>query len=175
MTDPNRSDEPAVSFIQGHNAGHNAGDSAARFAAYLDALSTRTASDLEAQDGTLILTDASHAVQLVVELSSAQDRVIVVTPILSFPTDDPQGALAMRLLRINADRAALDGAVIAADGLRRQFVLIHELPLTLEPEDFAEAVEALMDLAAAVRVDANIVVPETAGTVALLLRRRGQA
>lgn len=148
---------------------------AARFAAYLDALSARTSAPLEPRDGMVVLTDAGHAVQLVVELTSAQDRVILVTPLMSFPGEESQGSLAMRLLRINADRGALEGAVIAADGLRRQFVLIDEQPLDLAPEAFADAVEALMALAAAIRADATAKAPAVPGTAALLLRRGSRA
>lgn len=144
--------------------------SAGRFNQLIAALSRRTATPLEARDGLLLLVDAGETVQLVVELSDAGDGVTIVARVMPVPQDDAGGALALRLLRFNADRAALDGAVIAADGQRRQFVLIHELSLDEEAEVLAGRIEALMDLAAVVRFDALGERSPGAGTAALLLR-----
>ncbi len=158
--------------------------SARRFNQLIAALSRRTATPLEARDGLLVLVDAGGTVQLVVELTDAGDAVAIVARVMPVPQEDAGGTLALRLLRFNADRAALDGAVIAADGLRRQFVLIRELPLADEAEAEAEAeadteaaaealagrIEALMDLAAIVRFDALGERSPGAGTAALLLR-----
>ena len=152
--------------------------SARRFNQLIAALSRRTATPLEARDGLLVLVDAGGTVQLVVELTDAGDAVAIVARVMPVPQEDAGGTLALRLLRFNADRAALDGAVIAADGLRRQFVLIRELPLADEAEADTEAaaealagrIEALMDLAAIVRFDALGERSPGAGTAALLLR-----
>ena len=160
--------------------------SARRFNQLIAALSRRTATPLEARDGLLVLVDAGGTVQLVVELTDAGDAVAIVARVMPVPQEDAGGTLALRLLRFNADRAALDGAVIAADGLRRQFVLIRELPLADEAEAVAVAeaeadteaaaealagrIEALMDLAAIVRFDALGERSPGAGTAALLLR-----
>ncbi|ANH67371.1 CesT family type III secretion system chaperone [Mitsuaria sp. 7] len=144
-----------------------------RFAQLLAALSRRTATPLEARDGLLVLIDSDEAVQLVVELASPGDRVVIVARVMSVPQEDPAGTLALRLLRLNADREALDGVVIAADGLR-QFVLIRELPLDQEAETLADAVEALLELAALVRAEApvdRVRGPRTA----TLLRANGSA
>ncbi|WP_377155166.1 type III secretion system chaperone [Roseateles sp. UC29_93] len=142
----------------------------ALFARLLAALSRRTASPLEAPDGLLVLLDGTDTVQLVVELSMAGDHVFLVARILPIPQQDAGGTLALRLLRLNADRPALGGAVIAVDGLRRQFVLIQQLPLDLEPEAFVDGVEAVLDLAAAVRADVAGDVRPPRGTAALFLR-----
>jgi hypothetical protein len=147
----------------------------ARFAQLLAALSRRTASPLEDRDGLLVLMDGNEAVQLVVELSGGGDSVMLVARVMAIPQEDPAGTLALRLLRLNADRDALDGAVIAADGLRRQFVLIRELQLDQEPEALADGVEALLELAAAVRAEAPGERPRVAGAAALLLRTHGVA
>lgn len=144
--------------------------SARRFSQLIAALSRRTATPLEARDGLLVLVDAGETVQLVVELSDAGDGVAIVARVMPVPQEDAGGTLALRLLRFNADRAALDGAVIAADGQRRQFVLIRELPLDEEAEALAGRIEALMDLAAIVRFDALGERSPGAGTAALLLR-----
>ena len=154
--------------------------SARRFNQLIAALSRRTATPLEARDGLLVLVDAGGTVQLVVELTDAGDAVAIVARVMPVPQEDAGGTLALRLLRFNADRAALDGAVIAADGLRRQFVLIRELPLADEAEAEADTeaaaealagrIEALMDLAAIVRFDALGERSPGAGTAALLLR-----
>lgn len=144
--------------------------SARRFSQLIAALSRRTATPLEARDGLLVLVDAGETVQLVVELSDAGDGVAIVARVMPVPQEDAGGTLALRLLRFNADRAALDGAVIAADGQRRQFVLIRELPLDEEAEALASRIEALMDLAAIVRFDALGERSPGAGTAALLLR-----
>jgi hypothetical protein len=141
-----------------------------RFTQLVVALSRRAAAPLEAQDGLLVLVDAGEAVQLVVELSDTGDNVVLIARVMSIPQHDPAGTLALRLLRFNADRGALDGAVIAADGLRRQIVLIRELSLDDEPETLAGHIEALLNLAAIVRADAAGDRSSGAGTAALLLR-----
>lgn len=144
--------------------------SSGHFSELLAALSKRTATPLEARDGLLVLIDAGEAVQLVAEMSETGDSVVLVARVMAIPQEDTGGALALRLLRFNADRAALDGAVIAADGLRRQFVLIREYPLDDDAEGLADRIEALMDLAAIVRSDAAGDRSFGAGTAALLLR-----
>lgn len=144
--------------------------SSTRFSQLIAALSQRTAHPLTSHDGLLVLVDAEDTVQLVVELSDTGDGVAVVARVMAIPAEDPGGALALRLLRFNADRASLEGAVIAADAVRRQFVLILECPLDADTEALAGRVEALMDLAAIVRSDAVGERSPGAGTAALLLR-----
>lgn len=144
--------------------------SSTRFNQLVAALSQRTATPLTSRDGLLVLVDDGDIVQLVVELSDTGDGVAMLARVMAIPTEDPGGTLALRLLRFNADRASLDGAVIAADAVRRQFALILECPLAADAEALAGRVEALMDLAAAVRSDALGERSPGAGTAALLLR-----
>jgi hypothetical protein len=146
-----------------------------RFSQLVTVLSQRVAAPLEAEDGLLVLVDAGESVQLVVELSDTGDGVVLIARVMGIPQEDPAGTLALRLLRLNADRAALDGAVIAADGLRRQFVLIRELQFDREPEALADAIEALMDLAATVRAEAPGDRSRGPQTATLLLRSNRNA
>lgn len=151
-------------------------EAAARFARLVAALSRRTTGAAwEARDGLLVLMDAGETVQLVLELTDTGASVMLVARVMAIPQEDPAGMLALRLLRLNADREALEGAVIAADPLRRQFVLIRELDIAQDPEALADVVEATLDLAAAVRAETQVGRPTGAGAAALLMRTHGSA
>lgn len=128
-------------------------DAAASFNRLVHALSQRTATPLEARDGLLVLKDGTDMIQLVVELAPGARGAMLVARVMPIPQQDPAGALALRLLRMNADRDALAGSVIAADGARRQVVLIRELALDRAPDELADEIEALLVLAETVRMD----------------------
>ena len=144
-----------------------------RFTELLAALSRRTATSLEAPQGLLVLIDGGDNVQLVVERDD--DRVMLVARVMAIPQEDPAGLLALRLLRLNADRDALSGATIAADSVRRQFVLIRELALQPDAEAMADEIDAMLDLAAEIRADVAGARVHRPPTAALLVRASGRA
>jgi hypothetical protein len=122
------------------------------FAALVAALGTKLQASLDADEGTVVLVDEQQALKLVVELSTAQDRVFVIRPFLPIPPDAAEaGALAGRLLAINADRTALAGACICADRVRGAFCLISELSLEMDPAAFVPAIEERIKIAELVR------------------------
>jgi hypothetical protein len=123
-----------------------------RFARLVEALAQRLGEPLDASDGMVVLVDDTQALKLVVELATSQDRVFAVLPFLAIPEDVPRaGEIANRLLQINADRAALAGATVCADGGRGQYCLVLELGLDTEPVPFVRAIEELTDLGETVR------------------------
>ncbi|HSV45512.1 MAG TPA: CesT family type III secretion system chaperone [Ramlibacter sp.] len=127
-------------------------DPRVRFARLVEALAQRIGQSLDASDGMVVLVDDTQALKLVVELATAEDRAFAVLPFLAIPDDIPRaGEIAGRLLQINADRAALAGATICADGGRGQYCLVLQISLDAEPVDFVRAIEELTDLGETVR------------------------
>lgn len=100
---------------------------------------------------------------------------MLVARVMAIPQEDPAGTLALRLLRLNADRDALSGATIAADSERRQFVLIREIALDPDAEAMADQIDAMLDLAAEIRADVAGDRAHRPRTAALLVRASRRA
>jgi hypothetical protein len=124
----------------------------ARFRALIDALSRETDIDVDLSGGAFVLRDELQSVRLVVELSSDEDSVYALHRFLPIPADEAHAnALAAKLLAINADRTALDGASIGTDVRSGNYCLFRELGLSLEPALFVAGIQDLMELGELVR------------------------
>ena len=125
-------------------------DPAQYFKTLIAGLSEKLDLTLDASEGMVTLVNDDQSLGMVIELSSDQDCIFVIIPVIPFP-DNPEhlGNLALDALLLNADRQALSGACLCADAHRSQFFLIQSLNLTSAPTEFLATLDeltALVDL-----------------------------
>ena len=125
-------------------------DPAQYFKTLIAGLSEKLDLTLDASEGMVTLVNDDQSLGMVIELSSDQDCIFVIIPVIPFP-DNPEhlGNLALDALLLNADRQALSGACLCADAHRSQFCLIQSLDLTSAPAEFLATLDeltALVDL-----------------------------
>ena len=125
-------------------------DPAQYFKTLIAGLSEKLDLTLDASEGMVTLVNDDQSLGMVIELSSDQDCIFVIIPVIPFP-DNPEdlGNLALDAMLLNADRQALSGACLCADAHRSQFFLIQSLNLTSAPTEFLATLDeltALVDL-----------------------------
>ena len=143
------------------------------FELLVQVLAERIGAPLDAAEGSVVLADDAGAMQLAIELAADEKRIYAVVPVVSFEAAQPLGESALQLLQLNADREALRGATVAADGAREQFCLIQEMPLDTDPVAFIEWIESLATLSRQLRATVVSAAPGTgdAGLAALMQQR----
>ena len=125
-------------------------DSAQYFKTLIAGLSEKLGITIDASEGMVTLVNDDQSLGMVIELSSDQDCIFVIIPVIPFP-DNPEDLanLALDAMLLNADRQALSGACLCADAHRSQFFLIQSLNLTSAPAEFLATLDeltALVDL-----------------------------
>ena len=122
------------------------------FEQLIAALSAHFGIPLDGSDRTVIIVDEAEKIVLVAELATAPERIYLIRPLLDFPdAADLLARMTMDALLLNADRQALDEAVVCADAHRNCFCLIKTLGLPLAAADFIAAVDRQIDIADAAR------------------------
>lgn len=122
-------------------------DALIRFRMLVASLSTHLGVPLDGSDGMVVLIDRCYTLRMVIELAEDQQGVYAVVPVMPFPEDaGALGELAVDLLLLNADRQALDDAVLCADAHRSLVCLLKRFSIELAPEAFGPALDALADL-----------------------------
>jgi len=127
------------------------------FAVLVDALGMHIGVDIHPVDGSVVLVDDAGRVRLVVEQALSNEAICLIAPFMPFPDMESFefGYVAGQLLQLNADRAAMNGAVVCADALRQEFCLVCELRVEIPAVDFIGAAEALGLLACSLRDTLN--------------------
>lgn len=123
-----------------------------RFTRLVMALGHRIGQPLLPCGGHVRLADSQGRLQLVLNLSPAQDCLLAVRPVCPIPEDGPQAAtLARQLLEINADREVLGDAALCAQPRLGCYALERPLPLDASPAGFLLAIDDLAELGDALR------------------------